>query len=326
MAILSQKLVDSLLSANETTLENSSSSLSQTVDGAQWLGQYIPLHYHFQMLQDSQRLSAFRQAIELHVKPDMHVVELGGGTGILSSFAARCGARVTCVERNPQLAAFAQTAIQRNGLSSKIKIIVEDANDFIPESKVDVVICEMLHVGLLREKQTEVITSFQRNYLSKFGPSLPRFLPEASRQMVQLIEHPFDFAGYYAPMSIFQSPDQTANDGLHELSQLTDYEHIFYDQSIPELIQWQGEIEVQCDGFLSALRFVTQNYISIEADDRSPLWPNQFLILPLAEPSAVIRGQKATVTFAYHHGSPLESLQNSIQVRLDSIRVSLQSF
>jgi hypothetical protein len=53
------------------------------------LGQFIPLHYHFQMLQDRQRLAAFRSAMELHVQPGMHVVELGGGTGILSSFAAR---------------------------------------------------------------------------------------------------------------------------------------------------------------------------------------------------------------------------------------------
>ena len=52
------------------------------------LGQYIPLLYHYNMLQDNDRVGAFQEAIHLLVQPDMHVVELGGGTGILSSFAA----------------------------------------------------------------------------------------------------------------------------------------------------------------------------------------------------------------------------------------------
>jgi predicted O-methyltransferase YrrM len=69
----------------------------------QLLGQFIPLHYHFNMLQDENRVTAFRQAIELTVREGMRVLELGGGTGIFSYFAARRGGQVICVERNPEL-------------------------------------------------------------------------------------------------------------------------------------------------------------------------------------------------------------------------------
>jgi type I protein arginine methyltransferase len=278
------------------------------------LGQFIPLHYHFQMLQDRQRLAAFRSAMELHVQPGMHVVELGGGTGILSSFAARLGATVTCVERNPQLAAFARNAIRENGLSNQIEVLLVDASQYVPDKPVDAVICEMLHVGLLREKQTEVIAAFKQNYQNHWNEPLPRFFPEASRLMLQLIEHPFEFEGYYAPLPIFQNPDLHANDGLRELSSLIDYEHLFYDELFSDSISWSGTINVQSNGFLSALRFVTQNFLSVEASEESPIWSNQFLIVPLQDPSPVAQGQNLKVEFEYRYGDPLESLQQSIRV------------
>jgi predicted RNA methylase len=278
------------------------------------LGQYIPLHYHFQMLQDQRRLVTFRRAIEQHVKPGMHVVELGGGTGILSSFAARCGAHVTCVEHNPQLAEFAKHSLCANGWNELVTVVLEDANRFVPDEPVDIVICEMLHVGLLREKQTSILSTFKDNYRAHWNEELPRFIPEASRLMVQLIEHPFDFEGYYAPLTIFQAPDQTANADLRELSVLRDYAQVFYDEEIPSFVRWRGTLRANSGGFLSALRFVTLNFLSVESTGESPTWPNQFLIVPLPEPSSVVEGQEVDIEFCYQFGDPLEQLQQSIRV------------
>ncbi|WP_205855239.1 methyltransferase domain-containing protein [Pirellula sp. SH-Sr6A] len=278
------------------------------------LGQFIPLHYHFQMLQDKQRLEGFRRAMELHIQPGMHVLELGGGTGILSSFAARCGATVTCVERNPELVSFARRTLQTNGLDQQVTVVEGDATEFIPSQPVDVVVCEMLHVALLREKQTKVLEAFKENYLRHWNEELPRFLPEASRLMVQMIHHPFDFDGYFAPLPIFQAPDKTANDGLMELSPLVDYAHIFYDEPISDTVRWRGRLRVSNSGFVSALRFVTQNFLSVESHGDSPTWPNQFLILPIQEPSPVLAGQEIDVEFSYRFGDPIESLHQSIRM------------
>lgn len=62
------------------------------------LGQFIPLHYHFQMLSDKFRMNAFHDAISQTVKLGDYVVELGSSTGIQSFLAARQGATVTVVE------------------------------------------------------------------------------------------------------------------------------------------------------------------------------------------------------------------------------------
>ena len=48
------------------------------------LGQFIPLHYHYDMLRDGYRMETFRLAIESMVTPGIQVVDLGGGTGVLS--------------------------------------------------------------------------------------------------------------------------------------------------------------------------------------------------------------------------------------------------
>ena len=168
------------VATQETSLNKSTAA-----DDTEVLGQYIPLLYHYNMLQDEDRVGAFRSAIELVVKPGMHVVELGGGTGILSSFAARQGASVSCVERNPELVSCAQRFVETNGLQKQIRVIQADAASYVPDKPVDVVVCEMLHVGLLREKQAQVIAAFKQNYTKTFGKKLPIFVPEASILMAQ---------------------------------------------------------------------------------------------------------------------------------------------
>ena len=88
---------------------SSTLALADKVDDDAMLGQFIPIHYHYQMLNQEQRTGAFEEAIAAVVRPGMKVLELGGGTGVQSFFAARAGAtKVYCVERAPHVAAAAR--------------------------------------------------------------------------------------------------------------------------------------------------------------------------------------------------------------------------
>lgn len=278
------------------------------------LGQYIPLVYHYNMLQDEDRVGAFLDAVNYLVKPDMHVVELGGGTGILSSFAARLGARVSCVERNPELVACARRFVEANGLDDRITVIQDDASEFVPDSPVDVVICEMLHVGLLREKQSLVISAFKKNYASVYGPHLPVFIPEASILMSQLVEHSFEFAGYVAPVPMFQAPmvDQPRT---RELSALLPYASLAYHEPLPTRFDASQRVETQAAGTVNAVRFVTQNVLTINMQQqRAIVWPNQCLVLPLETPIDVQANQACQLTFGYPSGGSIDELSASLQV------------
>jgi protein arginine N-methyltransferase 1 len=170
------------------------------------LGQFIPLHYHFAMLQDEVRITAFREAIKLHVEPGMNVLELGGGTGVLSYFAAKQGAHVWCVERNPEMVQASRRLLKQNGVGDRVDVIEADATKFLPPERVDVVVCEMLQVAMLREKQLQVIESFKQRYLAEFGGELPKFIPDSSLMTVQPVKQCYEFAGYHAPIPMFQAP------------------------------------------------------------------------------------------------------------------------
>lgn len=273
------------------------------------LGQFIPLHYHFNMLDDVARTGAFEEAVACVVAPGARVVELGGGTGVVSFFAARRAARVWCVERNPQLAREARRLLALNGRADVVQVVEADAFEYVPPERVDVVVCEMLHVTMLVEKQLPVIAAFKANYLAAFGPPLPRFVPEALLQAVQPVQQSFDYHGYIAPTMHFQAP-ATAQPRTTELGPPVVYQSLEYADAIGERIAWTGVLAVTAPGTLNALRFVTKNLLAIlQTEQRSVDWLMNHLVVPLAEPIEVGAGDRVEVAFAYDFGGPLDSLR-----------------
>ncbi|WP_292995353.1 methyltransferase domain-containing protein [Nitrosomonas sp.] len=285
------------------------------------LGQFIPLHYHHNMLNDTIRMKGFKEAINLVVKPGAKVLELGGGTGVQSFFAAQKAQKVYCVERNPELVGAARSFLAKNINGGKVEVIQADALHYLPPEPVDVVICEMLHTGLLREKQMPVIDSFKKRYWEKFGSPLPIFVPEASIQAIQPIEQNFHFEGFYAPTILFQDPcaiqERSKSLGNPEVFQL-----LAYAEPFSQTCHWDGEIIIAEDGQLNALRLITKNILAINMLTHSTVdWHTQYIIVPLSTPIAVSKGDHISIRFSYQGGAPLNALSDSLEVRLVSKRV-----
>jgi len=273
------------------------------------LGQFIPFIYHHNMLADPARMDSFRAAINAAIPIGAKVVDLGSGTGVLSFFAAQRASYVWSVERNPELVQAARRLLALNPGTGKIELIQADAFDYLPPEPVDVVICEMLHVAMLREKQVPVLASFKRRYLEKFGAPLPVFLPEAFLQAVQPVQQSFDFNGYYAPVPLLQDPS-VPHQRTVELAPPVLYQMASYREILPVNCIWQGEIRLERGGQLNALRFITKNILAIiETEQRSIDWFSQYLILPLTETLTVSAGQRIVISFAYTLGAPIASLK-----------------
>jgi predicted RNA methylase len=273
------------------------------------LGQFIPLHYHHSMLADESRMDAFGRAISYAVRPGASVVELGGGTGVLSFLAARAGAvRVRCVELNPELADTARALLTRNGCDGVVEVVDDDATLYVPPEPVDVVVCEQLHVGMLREQQIDVIRAFKRNYLEAHGGPLPRFLPEAFVQAVQPVEQSSSFHGYDAPFAHLQD-SMLPQPRTRELGVPRVFQTVAYSDELPDTIQWHGEVGVEHAGRLNALRFVTKHVVAIVAEERRTIdWFSSYLIVPLPAPLDVGAGETVSVSFGYRPGAHLAEL------------------
>ena len=276
------------------------------------LGQFIPLHYHCHMLTDGARMAGFRQAIRHVVPPGSRVLELGGGTGALSFFAAQQGAKVWCVEKNPELVREARRLLALNPHGDRVEVVEADAFDYLPPEPVDVVICEMIHVAMLREKQIPVLDAFKRRYLEKFGGPLPLFIPEALIQAVQPVEQCFDFEGYYAPTLLFQHPG-VVQTGTRHLAEPVIYQMLSYAEALPALCEWDGITTITHNGELNALRFVTKNVLAILLDRRSTVdWFSQYMVVPLARALPVAAGDQLRIRFSYRPGASFAELRPEV--------------
>jgi protein arginine N-methyltransferase 1 len=278
-----------------------------------YLGQFIPVHYHHNMLMDQNRMHSFKSAIFHAVKPGAKVLELGGGTGVLSFFAAQQADKVYCVEFNPDMVDAARRFLAMNANGHKVEVIHADAFEYLPPEPVDIVICEMIHVGMLREKQVEVIESFKRRYLARFGGPLPVFLPEAVIMAVQPLQQEYDFEGFHAPIVQFQ-PTNVIAPGTVELAQPAVYSVMDFTAPVDSLIAWEGQFLVEKPGRLNALRFITKNVLSIIEERGTTIdWLNHYMMLPLAMPLDVQAGDVVQVAFAYRAGGSIPSLEASIR-------------
>lgn len=282
-------------------------------DDASMLGQFIPLHYHHAMLLQQERMDGFAAAIAHAVRPGMKVLELGAGTGVLSFFAARAGAaKVYSVERLPEVADAARRFVDANGVGDRVTIIEGDAATYLPPEPVDVVICEMLHSAMLREKQLAVIEGFKARYAARFGGPLPRFIPEATVMAMQPLMTNYEFHGFDAPVPMFV--DSTNAHRSTNLAGPSLYALFSYDAAFATRFVIDQTIQIEQSGTLNGLRFITKNLLAIVSEEsRSIDWNMQDLIIPLANPVPVEAGDVIRISFEYDAGASLANLAEAIE-------------
>lgn len=281
-----------------------------------YLGQFIPLHYHHNMLMDKNRMDNFQAAIEFTVFEGAKVLELGGGTGVLSNFAAAKASKVWCVEFNPDLVAESRRFLALNPNGHKVEVVHADAFEYLPPEPVDVVICEMIHVAMLREKQVQMIEAFKERYRKRFGDKLPVFIPTAVIMAVQPLQQDFHFNGYYAPIIQFQRM-QIEHPETVEMAAPEAYSILDFNQPTSREIAWEGSFKMEHDGTVNALRFLTKNVLAIDDQNARTIdWVIDYLVLPLGQPVAVRAGDELQVSFRYLTGNSIQSLEKNMRATL----------
>ena len=141
-----------------------------------YFNSYSSYYIHEQMLKDKIRTGTYQSAIMQNpdVFKDKIVLDIGCGTGILSIFAAKAGAKQVFGIEFADIADYANEIIKKNNLSDKITIFkskVEDVN--LPVEKVDIIISEWMGYFLLYESMLDTVLYARDKWLNKDGYLLP---------------------------------------------------------------------------------------------------------------------------------------------------------
>ena len=153
-----------------------------------YYGSYSHFHIHEEMLKDANRTRAYQQAIENNPEDfkDKIVLDIGAGTGILSIFAVRAGAKHVYAIENAEIASFAREIVKRNGMEDKITVIKGKMEEIeLPVKEVDIIISEWMGYFLLYESMLDCVLWARDKYLAK---GTGKMLPDKATVYIAAIE------------------------------------------------------------------------------------------------------------------------------------------
>jgi protein arginine N-methyltransferase 1 len=246
------------------------------------------------------RIQKFRQAITEIVKPNHHVIELGTGSGVLAILAAKQGARVTAIDANIESVRYARKAAELNNVSDRIEFQHTIFQDFIPEEKADVILCEMLSSVMLIEQQIPASKYAVEHLLKPSGTIIP--------QQVDLFVGPvqndvlwnrFEINGLRFPR-IPQTADRGQNIDLANLKGLAQFDL----SKLPETedkIEKELEYEICQKGTVHGLVGMFESKlcegITLKMEDG---WRELFM--PFPKPVEVIEGEILRIRISFNPG------------------------
>uniref|UniRef100_A0A8D0H7M9 type I protein arginine methyltransferase n=1 Tax=Sphenodon punctatus TaxID=8508 RepID=A0A8D0H7M9_SPHPU len=163
-----------------TDVRSSSSSsaiadLREDEDGV-YFSSYGHYGIHEEMLKDKVRTESYRDFIyqNPHVFKDKVVLDVGCGTGILSMFAAKAGAKKVIGVDQYDIVYQAMDIIRLNKLEDTITLVkgrIEEVD--LPVEKVDIVISEWMGYFLLFESMLDSVIYAKDKYLAEGGSVYP---------------------------------------------------------------------------------------------------------------------------------------------------------
>ncbi|CAA6669733.1 unnamed protein product [Spirodela intermedia] len=137
---------------------------------------YSHFGIHEEMLKDTVRTKTYQNVIyqNTFLFKDKVVLDVGAGTGILSLFCAKAGAKHVYAVECSLMADMAKEIVEANGYSNVITVLKGKVEEIVlPVSDVDIIISEWMGYFLLFENMLNTVLYARDKWLVKDGIVLP---------------------------------------------------------------------------------------------------------------------------------------------------------
>jgi len=177
--LLSEHLANPHLDPNKPAYSHSKLNTSGTQEDYEdgwYFGGYNNLTIHHMMLSDNSRTQGYKNAVNLladFIKGKI-VMDVGCGSGILTSFCAMAGAKHVYGIDASGIIEHARKIVESNGLSDRVTLMQGKIEEIsLPVEKVDVIISEWMGSMLIVESMIHSICWARDKYLAAGGVMMP---------------------------------------------------------------------------------------------------------------------------------------------------------
>ncbi|CAG0893140.1 unnamed protein product [Cyprideis torosa] len=166
-------------SANDAEVSTKDIAYNEMTSKDYYFDSYAHFGIHEEMLKDEVRTMTYQNAMyyNKHLFAGKVVLDVGCGTGILSMFAAKAGAKKVIGVDCSNIVDLAKNIVEANGLSHVITIIkgkMEDMQELPDEVKqVDIIVSEWMGYTLFYESMLDTILYARDKFLAPNGILFP---------------------------------------------------------------------------------------------------------------------------------------------------------
>ncbi|CAF0812862.1 unnamed protein product [Adineta steineri] len=179
--------------------------MNHTDNDQEYFKSYDNFQVHELMLRDRPRVTAYYDAImnNKHLFENKVVLDVGSGTGILSMFAAKAGAKlVYAVDACPTVCHLAEELIKSNRLQEKIHVInkrIEDIEKF--DETIDIIISEWMGFYLFHESMLESVI-YARNHFLSLPSQNDDITPDQNESIIIFPSHAYLYCAPFVDQNI----------------------------------------------------------------------------------------------------------------------------